>query len=90
MIYKIIAKALEMDQDDIKSTHDLVKDLGADSLNLVEIIMAVEEDYDIEIPDDDFDQLTTVGSIIRYIDQSQERSSREYWPTDVGRENFIE
>ena len=64
--------------------------LGADSLNIVEIVMSVEEDYEIEIPDDDVVELTTVRSIIEYIDHSQERSSREYWPTDVGREDLNE
>ena len=67
MIYKIIAKALEIDQDDIKPTHDLVKDLGADSLTLVEIIMAIEEEYEIEIPDEDFDKMTKLETILEYI-----------------------
>ena len=71
MIYKIIAQALEINQDNIKSEHDLVKDLGADSLNIVEIIMAIEEDYEIEIPDEDFDEMTTIGSILEYIEQRQ-------------------
>jgi len=90
MIYKIIAQTLGIDQNDIESKHDLVNDLGADSLNIVEIVMSVEEEYEIEIPDEEVEKLTTVGSIIKYIDHSQERSSREYWPTDVGREDLNE
>ena len=90
MIYKIVAETLGIDQDDIESKHNLTNDLGADSLNLVEIVMGLEEEYGIEIPDDEAEQLTTIGSIERYIDHSQERSSREYWPTDVGGEDLNE
>jgi len=71
MIQEIIAKTLGINQNDIKDTHDLVKDLGADSLNIVEIVMSVEENYEIEIPDDDVVELTTVRSIIEYIEQRQ-------------------
>ena len=71
MIYKIIAQTLGINQDDIEPKHDIVKDLGADSLNIVEIIMAIEEEYEIEIPDEDVDQLTTIGSIQEYIEQQQ-------------------
>jgi|TARA_B110000438_G_C15156933_1_gene370051 acyl carrier protein len=71
MIYKIIAQTLEINQANIESKHDLVKDLGADSLNIVEIIMAIEEEYEIEIPDEDVDQLTTIGSILEYIEQQK-------------------
>jgi acyl carrier protein len=69
MIYKIVAETLGIDQDDIESKHDIVKDLGADSLNLVEIIMSLEEEYEIEIPDDEAEHLTTIGSIERYINE---------------------
>ena len=71
MIYKIIVQTLEINQANIESKHDLVKDLGADSLNIVEIIMAIEEEYEIEIPDEDVDQLTTIGSIQEYREQQQ-------------------
>ena len=71
MIYKIIVQTLEINQANIESKHDLVKDLGADSLNIVEIIMAIEEEYEIEIPDEDVDQGTTIGSIQEYIEQQQ-------------------
>jgi acyl carrier protein len=69
MIQEIIAKTLGINQNDIKDTHDLVNDLGADSLNIVEIVMEIEEEYNIEIPDEDVEQLTTVQSIIEYIEQ---------------------
>jgi acyl carrier protein len=60
MIYKIVAETLGIDQDDIESKHDIVKDLGADSLNLVEIIMTL---------DDEAEHLTTIGAIERYINE---------------------
>ena len=69
MIHEIIAKTLGINQNDIKDTHDLINDLGADSLNIVEIVMEIEEEYNIEIPDEEAEQLTTVQSIIEYIEQ---------------------
>ena len=69
MIYKIVAETLGIDQDDIESKHDIVKDLGADSLNLVEIVMSLEEEYEIEIPDDEAEHLTTISAIERYINE---------------------
>ncbi len=69
MIQEIIAKTLGINQNDIELKHDLVNDLGADSLNIVEIIMELEEEYNIEIPDEDAEELTTVQSIIEYIEQ---------------------
>jgi acyl carrier protein len=90
MIYKIVAETLGIDQDDIESKHDIVKDLGADSLNLVEIIMTLEEEYKIEIPDDEAEHLTTIGAIERYIEQRQNRSSWKDTPPALSREDFIE
>ena len=67
MIYKIIAKQVGIDQDKIKSGADIMDDLGADSLDMVEIVLAVEEEYDITIPDEDAEELKTVQDILDYV-----------------------
>jgi acyl carrier protein len=53
--------------DDVTLDSSLVDDLGADSLDLVELVMSVEEEFDIEIPDDEAMKLKTVGAVVEYI-----------------------
>ena len=66
-INKIIAENLDIKIDSIKDESNFVNDLGADSLNKVEIVIAIEEEFDIEISDDDADTLLTVGELTNYI-----------------------
>jgi len=70
MIEKIIAENLGIDQGMIKDESNFVNDLGADSLNIVEVIMGIEEEFDIEIPDDDAETLHTVGQLKQYIEDN--------------------
>ena len=70
MIEKIIAENLGIDQNSIKDTSNFANDLGADSLNIVEIVMAIEEEFDIEIPDEDAETLHTVGQVKQYIEDN--------------------
>jgi len=70
MIEKIIAENLNIDQGMIKDESNFVNDLGADSLNIVEVIMGIEEEFDIEIPDDDAETLHTVGQLKQYIEDN--------------------
>jgi acyl carrier protein len=70
MIEKIIAENLGIDQNSIKDTSNFVNDLGADSLNIVEVVMAIEEEFDIEIPDEDAETLHTVGQVKQYIEDN--------------------
>ena len=67
MIEKIIAQTLGCSQDSIKDESNFVNDLGADSLNIVEIVMAIEEEFEVSIPDEDAETLHTVGSVQQYI-----------------------
>ncbi|HAK41875.1 MAG TPA: acyl carrier protein [Clostridium sp.] len=62
-----IAEQLSIDEDDITMDSGFVDDLGADSLDLVELIMALEEEFDMEIPDEDAEKITTVGDVVDYI-----------------------
>ena len=70
MIEKIIAENLGIDQGMIKDESNFVNDLGADSLNIVEVIMGIEEEFDIEIPDEDAEVLHTVGDLKQYIEDT--------------------
>jgi acyl carrier protein len=70
MIRKIIAENLRIDINSIKSESNFVKDLGADSLNIVEVVMAIEEEFEIEIPDEDAEGLETVAQLEKYIEDN--------------------
>jgi len=63
----IVHQQLDVDYKDIKREASLVEDLGADSLGLVELILAFEEKFEIDIPDEDTERLKTVGDCIDYI-----------------------
>lgn len=66
-IKKIIAEKLGADLDEIIPKASFVDDLGADSLDLVELIMSMEEEFDIEISDDDAEKLLTVNDALEYV-----------------------
>ena len=68
MIEKIVADVVGCDQDSVKDDSNFVDDLGYDSLNVVELIMQIEEEYDIEMPDEDVEELHTVKSLKDYIE----------------------
>ena len=64
----IIAEQLSIDESVINMDTNLMKDLEADSLDAVEIIMALEEEYDIEIPDEEAEKFQTVDDIVKYVE----------------------
>ena len=64
---KIIAEVLNVDEDDITMESTFVDDLGADSLDVFQIIMGIEEEFDIEIPNDAAEQIVTVGDAVEQI-----------------------
>jgi len=67
-----IAAQLSIDEEEIKMESSFMNNLGADSLDIVELIMALEEQYDIEIPDEDVEKIVTVGDIVEYIKSHSE------------------
>ena len=71
-VKEVIIDKLGVEEDMIKSKAHFVNDLGADSLDTVELIMEFEEEFGIEIPDEDAENITTVGSAVDYIDKVQE------------------
>lgn len=68
-VCKMLAKQLNLPESKIKPESDIVKDLGADSLDVVELLIALEDDYGISIPEDDIVNVKTVQDIVNMIDQ---------------------
>ena len=68
---EIIAEVLNVDADEITMDTTFVDDLGADSLDVFQIIMGIEEEFDIEIPDEAVENIKTVGDIVSYIESNQ-------------------
>lgn len=71
-VKEIIINELGVEAEKVTSDASFVEDLGADSLDTVELVMAFEEEFGIEIPDEDAEKLQTVGDAINYIRQSQD------------------
>lgn len=65
----IIAEQLGVDEEDVKMETHLMKDLEADSLDAVEIIMAIEDEYGIEIPDEEAEKFQTVRDLVKYVEE---------------------
>jgi len=68
-VKNIIVEQLGVDADQVSSDASFVEDLGADSLDTVELVMAFEEEFDIEIPDEDAEKMATVGNAIAYLEE---------------------
>ncbi len=68
-VKKIIVEQLGVNADEVATESAFVEDLGADSLDTVELVMAFEEEFDIEIPDEDAEKIATVGDAVKYIDE---------------------
>lgn len=66
-IQGIIAEQLDVKEDDVKPEKSFTDDLGADSLAIVELVLALEEEFGIKIPDDKVDEIKTVGDAVAYI-----------------------
>ncbi|BAO29989.1 acyl carrier protein [Sulfuritalea hydrogenivorans] len=66
-VKKIVAEQLGVNEADIKNESNFVDDLGADSLDTVELVMALEEEFECEIPDEDAEKITTVQQAVDYV-----------------------
>lgn len=67
----IIVEQLGVEEDEVTMEASFVENLGADSLDIVELVMALEEEFDLEIPDEDAEKIRTVGEAIKYIQDRQ-------------------
>lgn len=72
----IIAEQLGVKVEEVTDTASFVDDLGADSLDTVELVMALEEEFGIEIPDEEAEKMTNVGEAIRYVEQKASKSTK--------------
>ncbi|MDQ2085259.1 acyl carrier protein [Herbivorax sp. ANBcel31] len=66
-IKKIVVEQLGVEEEEIAMESSFIDDLGADSLDIVELIMALEEEFDLEIPDSEAEKISTVGDVVEYI-----------------------
>lgn len=71
-VKEIIVEQLGVDPVDVTLEASFIDDLGADSLDIVELIMALEEEFDIEIPDEEAEKFPTVGNVVNYIKEHTE------------------
>ncbi|MEC7866345.1 MAG: acyl carrier protein [Candidatus Poribacteria bacterium] len=67
-VIELIVEQLDADSDSISDDDSFMDDLGADSLDTVELIMAFEEEFGIEIPDEDAENIRTVGDVLKYLE----------------------
>ena len=75
-VKQIIAEQLGVKIEEVTDTASFVDDLGADSLDTVELVMALEEEFGIEIPDEDAEKMTSVGEAVRYIEEKASKPSK--------------
>ena len=67
-VKEIVAESLNVEESTLSETTSFKEDLGADSLDLFEMVMALEEAFEVEIPSEDLEQITTVGDVVKYIE----------------------
>ena len=70
-VKEVVIEQLSVNADEVKEESKFVEDLGADSLDVVELVMALEEKFDIEIPDEDAEKIATVNDAIKFIENIQ-------------------
>ncbi len=70
-LQKIIAEQLEIDEKDITPDSDIVDDLGADSLDIVDLVMSIEDEFGIEVPDEAVEEIKTVHDAVKYIEDHE-------------------
>ena len=64
----ILAEQFDVDEDKITADTDLQEDLGADSLDVVDLLMSIEDEFEVEVPDEEIENIKTVGALVSYIE----------------------
>ena len=70
-IKDIIVEQLDVEEDAVTMEASIAEDLGADSLDVVDLVMSIEESFDVEIPDEEVENIKTVGDIVKFIEDKQ-------------------
>lgn len=70
-VKEIIAKELEIDAEEVIDGASLIDDLGADSLSVMELMIAFDDEFGVEVPEEDYEKLITVGDLVNYIDSNK-------------------
>lgn len=65
----LLCEQLDIEPDEVNENTDIINDLGADSLDVVDLVMTLEDEFDIEIPDEDIEGIRTVGELARYLEE---------------------
>lgn len=71
-VRSILVDQLDVDEDAVTMESAITDDLGADSLDVVDMVMSLEEEFDLEIPDEEIETMKTVGDIVKYIEKKKE------------------
>lgn len=66
----ILVDQLDVEENSVTTESNIIEDLGADSLDLVDLVMSLEEEFDTEIPDEEIEKLKTVGDVVKYIEDN--------------------
>ena len=69
-VKSIIVDQLDVDEDKVTLSSNIQDDLGADSLDIVDLVMSFEDEFDLEIPDDQVENIKTVGDVVKYIEEN--------------------
>ncbi len=67
-VKEMLCEQLDVEEEKVTPEASIVDDLGADSLDVVDLIMSLEEEFDVEVPDEDVENMKTVGDIVKYIE----------------------
>lgn len=73
-VKSIIVDQLDVDEDKVTLNASIQDDLGADSLDIVDLVMSFEDEFDLEIPDDQVENIKTVGDVVKYIEENTEEN----------------
>lgn len=69
-VREILCEQLDLEEDTVTMESNIADDLGADSLDVVDLLMSLEDEFDIEIPDEEIENIKTVGQLVKYIESS--------------------
>ena len=70
-VREILCQQLDVEEDKVTMESEIVKDLGADSLDLVDLVMTLEDEFDTEVPEGDVESIKTVGDLVKYVEANK-------------------